>query len=595
MEKQDLEEIKSRTDIVTLISAYTPLTKSGRNYKGLCPFHNEKTPSFMVSPDLQIFKCFGCQKGGDVFNFIQEAEGIEFVDAAVYLAEKAGVKIELKKGSPQNKDRKDLIKEINHRASEFYHFILTKHPLGKDALEYIKVKRGLSDEMLKAFNIGYAPNSWRSLSDYLQKKNYRIDDVVASGLSITKDGGGVYDRFRGRITFPINDVTGSTIGFSARALGDESPKYLNTPETEVFHKGKVLYGIEKAKVFIKRMGLAVLVEGQMDVVSAHMAGFGNVVASGGTALTLDHLEILKKLTKDIAFCFDTDFAGFEATSRAIELAESVGLNVKVVVIPKPFKDLDECVRADKEVFAQALEQAGSIYDFYLLSAFTRNNVFDPLGKKKIVDFLAPLLAKIKNPVLKEHYIKKVAVELNTSESSIYGLVEAFSAKNQNSTSYRNDAVNAFVGSSLQGTALQEHILSLILKTPLDLAQTSLYKLGQRDFTDRSLEGIFIELKEHLLGRKRKFDVKTFCAKLDTALSQRVESLYLRDTPFSDDESETQKLRQEILVSLKRLKAETVKRELKLISNKIKEAESSSNFEEVERLTEEFKNVSERLI
>lgn len=610
MEQRDIDDIKNKLNIVDIISGYIPLTKAGRNYKGVCPFHSEKTPSFMVSQELQIFKCFGCGKGGNIFNFVQEIEGMDFVSAAKYLADKAGVKIDLKqKVEGIGKDRKELILEVNHLASEFYHFLLTSHKLGEHALKYLTEERKLTSKTIEDFKIGYAPNSWRSLSAFLLSKKYRIEDIIASGLAIPKDSGdGYYDRFRGRVTFPFKDLSGNVLGFSGRIMGLEEPKYLNTPETEVFHKGKLLFGLDKAKVTIKREGLAIVVEGQMDVISGHQGGFTNVVGSSGTSLTLDQLTVLKKFTSDLAFCFDSDLAGMEASNRGISLAESLGFNLKVIALPAPFKDLDECVGKDPEAFRKAIENAGSIYDFYFISAFSKNNQTDPLGKKKIVDYLAPILGSIKSQVLREHYVKKLAFKLEVSEESIVGnSKKSVETDGRIEGSFRYQSSSIKSGSSynstksLQGVSLQEYILSLILKAPLDLAASSLYKLGQRDFTDSGLETIFVELKEHILGRKKKFEIKYFCTKLskiDQDLAKRVEALYLTDfeDPAKAAESlEDSNFKEEVSVSLRRIKMESAKRELKNLSNKIKEAESLGNMTEVKRLSEEFKNISERLL
>ncbi len=591
MEKSDLDEIKSRLSIVDIVNSYVTITKSGKNYRGLCPFHHEKTPSFMVSPELGIFKCFGCSRGGDIFSFIQEAEGVDFVDAAKLLADKAGVKIAIKEKA-ETRDRKEIIFELNHLATEFYHFILTKHKLGERALKYLTEDRKLSQKTIEDFSIGYSPNSWRSLSDFLISKKFRIEDILASGLSISSENAkGYYDRFRGRITFPIKDTSGKTIGFSARTLGDEVPKYINTPETEVFHKGKVLFALDKARMNIKREGAVVLVEGQMDAISAHQAGFTNVVATSGTALTSDQILSLKRLASDIIFCFDSDFAGIEASTRGIEIASEQGMNLKVVAIPKPFKDLDECVRTDPNAFSSALENAISIYDFYFNTAFSRNNPSDPIGKKKIADTLLPRIASIANPVLREHFVRKLSLDLAVSEESILSMLNSPVVGKGES---QEDPVKREIDLNLlRGTSLQEYVLVLLLKAPLDLASSTLYKLGQRDFSDSDLETIFVELKNYLLGRKRKFEIKYFLAKLNDALSEKVSVLYLKDAgSLADDEN---RLKEELLLVLSRIKNETVKRELKNLSIKIREAEALGDAKEIQRLSEEFKDISERLI
>ena len=590
MDEDKLAEIKNRINIVDLISSYVALIKGGKNYKGLCPFHNEKTPSFIVSPELQIFKCFGCQEGGDAFSFIQKIEGMDFPSSVKYLADKAGVKIEFT-GRPEQKERKDVIFELNHLASEYYHYILTKHKLGVKALEYFKKKRFLTDATIKAFKLGYSPNSWRSLCGFLISKGYRIDDIAAAGLAQMSEGAkNYYDRFRGRVIFPFINNSGNVIGFSGRTLSDgEEPKYINTPETEAFHKGNVLFGLEKAKVAVRREKLAIVVEGHMDVISAHQGGFDNVVGTGGTSLTLEQLKLLKRLAGGGAFCFDTDLAGLFASGRAIELGESLNINVKVVVIPKPYKDLDECIRDNPKKLREAINDSKSVYDFYFLSAFERFSPNDPLDKKRIAETLAPVISSIRNPVLKEHYVKRLAGDLGVSEESVYSMLTSLGGG--------SSVTVTTLSKPLQGVSLQEYALSLLLKSPLDIASSSLYKLGQRDFTNTSLERIFVELKDHIIGRKKKFEIKYFCAKIakvDEELSKEIQALYLKDIKESIFE-DAERLKNELNLVLRRIKLETAKDELKILGGKIKEAEAKNDTAEVKRLTEEFKEISERLI
>ncbi|MBI4091440.1 DNA primase, partial [candidate division WWE3 bacterium] len=482
MDKLKFEEIKNRLSIVEFVSSYVSLTKSGKNYKGLCPFHQEKTPSFMVSPELQIFKCFACGKAGDVFTFLMEIEGLDFVAAVKRLADKAGVKIELS-GAPRKKDRKDTILEINHLAAEFYHYLLLKHKVGEKALDYLKSERKLSDDTILSFKIGYSPNSWRSLHDFLVTRNYRIEDLVSSGLVVSHESGkAFYDRFRGRIVFPIKNISGEIVGFSARILGKEEPKYINTPETEVFNKGSVLFALDKAKVSIKREGFVLLVEGQMDAIGAHQDGFVNTVATSGTSLTQEQLKVLKKLAPDIYFCFDSDAAGVEAAKRGIELAEGMDFNMKVVVIPKPFKDLDESLRSDFDGVKKALQNAVSLYDFYFIRALGKFSPDDPIGKKKIAEILVPVLGGIRNPIVKEYFVSKLAGTLAVSEGSVLAMIKTISPTSTGASSHfpsnaLKNEIERLPVRVLKGVPLQEYLISLVLKAPLDLASTSLYKLG----------------------------------------------------------------------------------------------------------------------
>jgi len=307
----NVEEIKSRLNIVDIVGEYVRLTKAGSHWKGLCPFHNEKSPSFMVNEEKQIFHCFGCAKGGDVFSFVQEIESMEFREVLKILAEKAGVQLEEYKGG-QVTDNKKRILEALELATKFYETQLWKG-VGKEGIMQYLHTRGLSDESIQNFRLGYAPNGWDNISKFLLDRGYNLSEIEKTGLLVKKENGsGYYDRFRDRIMFPITDVMGNVIGYSARVApgGDESQaKYVNTPETLVYHKGKALYGLSYAKSEIKKKNYVLLVEGNMDVIASAQAGIINTVAVSGTALTGDQITMLKRYTENIAMLFDMDSAG----------------------------------------------------------------------------------------------------------------------------------------------------------------------------------------------------------------------------------------------------------------------------------------------
>ena len=586
---ESVEEIKQKINIVDLINSYVSIKKSGRNYKGICPFHSEKTPSFMVSPELQIFKCFGCNEAGDIFSFIEKIEGVDFPTALEILAEKANVRLK-RRGSfdSEKKSRKGIIFEINHLASEYYHFILTKHKIGANALDYVKNKRKLTNETIEKFKIGYAPDSWTSLYDFLTRKKYGVNDLISAGVVIAGNKPGNYiDKFRGRVVFPMTDISGKVVGFMGRTIFDRDPKYLNTSDTEIFQKGAFLYGLDKAKVNIKKEG-AVFVEGPMDVISAYQAGVENVVASLGTSLTIGQLKTVSRYTKDIIFCFDSDLAGMSAISRAIELAEAGEFNISVSVIPTQFKDLDELAIAKPKEVKELFKEPMPVYDFFLISALKKYDKKSPIGKNKIMGELSAVFISVKNPVILDHYTKKVAETLDLSEDTVS---RAFK---RGELEYNEDLESVSVGSStiFKTKSVQEYMLALLLKAPLDIAQTLLYKLGQKDFTNSQFEAIFTELKEHLTGRKKKFDIKYFSQKFSPELKQIVNELYLWDFGALDDNLVLfEKEAVEILI---RLKIDTTKRELKDLSGKIKEAEEKKDNYLVKELTEKFSKLSEKL-
>jgi DNA primase len=423
----DVQEIKDRLDIVEVIGSYVTLKKSGNNYKGLCPFHQEKSPSFMVNPERQIFKCFGCGEGGDVFEFIQKQENLTFPETLEVLADRAGYKL-TRNQSNQNKypgmdqpNTKSKLYKINQLAAQLFHKILIEHPLGKPALEYL-TNRGLALETITTFTIGFAPDK-QFLTPALTKRNFTSKEIELAGRP---------DRFRNRIIFPISDTLGNIVGFTGRLLESNlpansgqnvGPKYFNTPETPIFHKSRVLYGLKQARQAIKDLNYVVLLEGQMDVALAYQAGIKNVVASSGTALTPDHLKVIGRYCENIIFSFDMDEAGRKATLKGLEMAWELGFTLKVAILPSPFKDAGEAVKKDPEIFKNALKNASYALGWLVDSAFERitNKEDQPLNvveKKQIAKEILPFISKIADPIEQSHWINYLAKKLAVSENSI---------------------------------------------------------------------------------------------------------------------------------------------------------------------------------
>ncbi|PIT86308.1 MAG: DNA primase [Candidatus Magasanikbacteria bacterium CG10_big_fil_rev_8_21_14_0_10_43_6] len=418
----DTEQIKSKIDIVDFIGEYVQLKAAGINHKGLCPFHSEKSPSFMASRERSSWHCFGCNKGGDVFTFLQEIEGMEFVEALKYLADKAGVELTFKQSEVHSSQRNRL-RDINTDAARFFHNFLMRMDASKDARAYLH-DRGLTDETIEAWQIGFVPDQWELLTKYLLKKNHSIDDLVASGLTIKRDGAqagrGFYDRFRGRIMFPIRDVHGYTVGFTGRVLVETEKsggKYVNTPQTIIFDKSRVLFGLSQAKQEIKKQNLAVLVEGQMDVIACHQAGMTNVVASSGTALTEEQIHILKRYAKHMNMAFDADEAGQKAAKRGIDIALEQGMNIKVIQIPDGAgKDPDDCIRQDPAVWFAAVQNAQDVMQWYVKKAFAGKDTSDPKDKQAISDELLPEIARIPYAIEQDHWLRGVAGRIGVDVS-----------------------------------------------------------------------------------------------------------------------------------------------------------------------------------
>jgi DNA primase len=584
-----ISEIKSKIDIVELINGYVPLKKAGRNYKGVCPFHSEKTPSFMVSQELQIFKCFGCGESGDIYAFTQKIEGLDFPQTLEKLAEKAGVVLQKTHHDPEESKRKTIY-SINKTASDFYHYLLLNHPAGKNALEYLTQKRGLSADTIKEFKLGYAPDTWDSLYKFLVKRKYNTNDLVSAGVITLKSSGeGHIDKFRGRVVFPFVGLDEKILGFSGRDVVGREPKYLNTSETPVFHKSSFLFGLNKAKVALKQEG-AVLVEGPFDVISAYQYGIKNVVAPSGTALTPGQLKLISRYTKDLILCFDPDSAGNTAMLRGIELAEAEDFNISTAVIPEKYADLDELLHKDLKTAKNILKEPIPVYDFFLYSSTKRNNKHTASGKKAIMQDLTPVLNKISNRVVLEHYIKKVSEELDIEESTIRSIINKRSSMDQYMEKEASKEGSA--GKNIAKNSPPEYILALILKAPLDTAQTFLYKLGQKDFPSETGKEVFSELKEHLNGRKRKFDIKYFCNKFPEDTQTYINDLYLWD--FEEILEDEKRLYSEMETTLSRIKKDTAKRELKELTEKIKQAEAEKNKDMITELSKKIKAVSEKL-
>jgi DNA primase len=433
MNNSDVEEIKSRLNIVDVLGDYIRLDKAGANWKALCPFHNEKTPSFMVNEEKQFWHCFGCQKHGDIFTFIMEMEGLDFREALKTLAEKAGVK--LKAYNPEKIEEKNRTLEILELATKFYEVQLWKGNGKIKILNYLR-ERGLSNEAIKNFRLGYAPRGWQNALSFLSERGYKLNEILKTGLLVEKKdiqttndkfpmtkeikNSGCYDRFRDRIIFPVADYSGKIVGYSARVApgGDESQaKYINTPETEVYHKSRILYGIDKAKSSIKKNNWALLVEGNMDAIASSQAGIENVIAVSGTALTKEQIAIIKRYASKIKMFFDMDDAGAAATKKSVKACLIEEIEVEIVSLPKG-KDAAELAQEDPEKLKKATENALSVMDYFFEKNFKKFDKSTAAGKKKISEEILDIISSLGNAVEKNHWIKKLSQELETSEKAL---------------------------------------------------------------------------------------------------------------------------------------------------------------------------------
>ncbi len=594
----DVDLIKEKINIVDLISEYLPLKKSGVNFKANCPFHNERTPSFVVSPERQIWHCFGCGAGGDLFTFLMQKEGMEFKEALEMLAKKAG--ITLQKRTSDKKDAKERLFEANLKAQEFFHHILTKHSLGKNALEYLR-KRGISNSSIEEFGLGYAPNSWESLTKFLLKRGFSHQEIIASGLGVASKSGSLgaaassaYDRFRGRITFPLIDGKGHLRGFSGRVLLPAEPKYINSPQTAIFDKSSFLFGINLAKGEIRNTNEAILVEGEMDMIMSFQAGFKNIVASKGTALTEGQIELLKKYTENLKLGFDMDLAGDSASRRGIEIADKAGLNLSVIQLAGG-KDAAEVIRENPALWQKALEEAVPIYDYYLASIAKRYDTKKAADLRRIGEELIPVWAKITDDLIRERYIQRLAAFLKTEEKIIRESVEK--ARQETSKSYVNllkkTTADNVVSIKSRRELLEEYLITLLLHPPQE--SNFFPNFPETLFLAEKWRQIFVLLVLYLDSisfKSRAFDINEFASGLPKELLSEIDRLYLIELDSKLIDAKYWQKELEGVVS--ELKKALIKASLEKLSLEIKNAQEFDKMETVESLNRRFRDLSVKL-
>ncbi len=415
-----IEEVRMKNDIVDVISQYVRLTRKGSSYFGLCPFHNEKTPSFSVTPSKQMYYCFGCGAGGNVFNFVMEYENYSFGEALSHLAERAGVelpKIEYSKAAREKAERRATLLEINKTAAQYFYYQLRREN-GKAAHEYL-TGRGLSEETIKKFGLGYSDKYSDDLYKYLKSKNYSDELLRESGLFNIDERHGMYDKFWNRVIFPIMDVNNRVIGFGGRVMGDAKPKYLNSPETQIFDKSRNLYGLNVART--TRKNYLILCEGYMDVISMHQAGFTNAVASLGTALTSGHASLVKRYTQEVLLLYDSDEAGVKAALRAIPILREAGVNSRVVNL-RPHKDPDEFIKTEgAEAFEKRLEAATDSFMFRVGIAAGEFPMKEPQGQNRFFDRCAQYLLELSDELERNLYIEAIVKEYRRYGISVENL------------------------------------------------------------------------------------------------------------------------------------------------------------------------------
>lgn len=561
-----VEQIKSRLDIVEVVGSYIKLEKSGINWRALCPFHHEKTPSFFVSPARQGYYCFGCNHGGDMITFVEEVEGLDFMGALRVLADRAGVKLETERSGLT--DRRNRIFEVLLAAKNYYVALLEKNA---PALEYL-AQRGLRKETIDLFGLGFSPDGWRGLYDFLRGRRFSDTEIEEAGLIIRQQSGrgqgGFYDRFRGRLMFPLFDPAGRVAGFSGRvfptnASEQEVAKYINTPQTLVYNKSRLLYGFDKAKLEIRKRDFAVLVEGQFDLLMSYQAEVKNTVAVSGTALTREHLELVSRLSKNLVMAFDSDRAGEEASRRAIELALGLGLEVKIVELPASI-DPAELILKSSEEWVKRLGEAKQAVDFHL--GLIKRRLSEPrLMAKAVREEVYPYLAQLPTRVDRAFFVKKIA--------DMLGLAEEVISRDVEETISRQGSP-----SSLPTPPLAPPTAGLVSREERLLAR---------------LLGIFWWRPEALGGRLSDLLGQKQLKSKEKGLEPRRAELIL-EAELSYGQSETGRLANEIDDLLQALETEGLKGELILAMGELKKAEAAQNAELVEKYLKKCQNVSTRL-
>ncbi|MEW6081670.1 MAG: DNA primase [Bacillota bacterium] len=464
-----MEQVRARTDIVEVVSGHVLLKKAGKNYLGLCPFHSEKTPSFTVSPEKQLFYCFGCQEGGDVFTFLEKKEGMSFREALEHLAEAAGVCLP-EAEDPASRRRAALVEALE-LAAGFYRTTLQRSEAAGLARAYLE-RRGVRPEIIERFGLGYAPGEWDAMCLALRRKKVSEEVLLQAGLAGRRTTGGVYDRFRNRIMFPIRDVSGRVIGFGGRTLDDSGPKYLNSPETPVFRKGHCLYALNLAREAVRRLGRAVVVEGYMDVVASHQAGVENVVASLGTALTEEQARLVLRYVEEAVMAYDADAAGEAATLRGLDVFSAMGCRVKVATLPEG-QDPDDIVRqGGKEALEAVLDQALPLVEYRLARSIKGVGTKTVEGKVKVSEEMVPVLGRIRNAVERSSYIRMVAARLGVEEAALGAEVNKHRAGRHKKVLDRHNRVdNAETGKKTGGDFAGERVELDLVRLMLQYPET----------------------------------------------------------------------------------------------------------------------------
>lgn len=577
-----LNEVRQSNDIVDVISQYVHLKRSGRNYFGLCPFHNEKSPSFSVSPDKQIFHCFGCGVGGNVITFVSQIEGLNFVETVQMLAERANIQLPTlqNNGDTQREILKDKVYKVNEFTAEYYHQNLYK-PQAKTAQEYVK-KRQLTNETLKSFRIGFS-GKFDELYQELKKQGFQEQEILESGLVNKNERGQYIDRYRNRLMFPICDARGRVIAFGGRVLDDSKPKYINSPENVVYSKGRHLFGLNVAKKGDTKKLL--IVEGYMDVISLHQRGITNVVAPLGTALTEQQGWLLRKNSEQIILSFDSDDAGIKAKLRAIDILQKMGCDLRVIQL-EGAKDPDEyIVKYGNMRFQNAVDKAFSVVEFKVKILKKELNLENTNDKIKFLNEIAKLISKVDNTIEREVYIEKIAKEYDISKEAIYAEVNKLTYKNDKSEKVLEKAKPVITHKKVETKEVSESIrrrentiISILLTGDLSIFEIIKQNIKPEDFQDEINQEIAKKLYEEY--EKGNSNINSIIDTLDQEHQNQITMIMAEDYEIEDLE----KAIDDIIQAYKRDKLNNRKLEI------LELLEKTSNIEEKKELEKELSNI-----
>ncbi|OGP66910.1 MAG: DNA primase [Deltaproteobacteria bacterium RBG_16_44_11] len=572
-----IEEIKSKVDIVELASEYLALKKAGRNFVGLCPFHQEKTASFTINREKQIFYCFGCGEGGNVITFLMKIAGKSFPEAIKELAEKTGVILPSRLTSKDGRE-KDYLREsitaLNLKAAQQFSRNLFS-PAGKEAREYLK-KRGIAEETTKQFRLGYAPDNWRSLTDYIEGSGQPLKLAEQAGLVIAGKDGGFYDRFRGRLIFPIENVFGEVVAFGGRILDKGEPKYLNSPESPVYIKGKNLYGLNKTKEEIRKKGSAIIVEGYFDLISLWNAGICNVVASLGTALTREHLELLCRYIVEVVALFDADAAGRKALDRSLELFLGMRMKARALILPGDFDPDDYLKKVGKDKLEELIAHAQPLSDYYIENVLGGGKTFE--DKREMIKTAMEFIGKISDKKEKDLFIKRIAEKTGINEELL--IKETYKNETQRKPQSGKEKLQLNINNDL----VEVHLIQLLLEYPQKTIQVE----------NENILDYFLQPQLRVIGKKIIDAYKLLgfvdigvilSADEDSSLRERIFQLIMKALPADDV-----MLEKIFADNIRQIKKKWYKDQHRQIKLKLGKAQENGNEELINKLLREKENL-----